>query len=164
MAYHSFSLIPMVGDNTLADRFTNMDRLFSRLTGEKPLSDIPAYNLVQKDKDHYELTVSVPGYAENELDISMLNNQLSITGKREDEKNETSDEENTIRWLHRGIIKNAFSLSFNLEHRIKIQSANLNKGLLTLKFIYDIPEQEKPQRITLNQKGKDDKIIEHDKS
>lgn len=164
MAYHSFSLIPMIGNNTLADRFTNMDRLFSRLTGEKPLSDTPAYNLVQKDKDHYELTVSVPGYSENELDISMLNNQLSISGKREDEQNETADEEDTIRWLHQGIIKNAFSLSFNLEHRIKIQSANLDKGLLTLKFIYDIPEQEKPQKITLSQKNKDDKIIEHNKN
>ncbi|RCL00064.1 MAG: molecular chaperone IbpA [Candidatus Tokpelaia sp. JSC188] len=161
MAYHSFSLVPMLGDNTLADRFTNMDRLFSRLTGEKPLSDIPAYNLVQKDKDCYELTVCVPGYAENELDISMLNNQLSISGKRDDEKGEASSEEDSVRWLHQGITKNAFSLSFNLEHRIKIQSADLDKGLLILRFIYDIPEQDKPQRIVLNPKNNGNKVIEH---
>ncbi|WP_442890807.1 hypothetical protein [Arsenophonus sp. PmNCSU2021_1] len=50
MVYRSFSLIPMLSDNLLSDRFTQMDKLFSRITGEKPLSEMPTYNLYQKDK------------------------------------------------------------------------------------------------------------------
>ncbi|RCL01439.1 MAG: molecular chaperone IbpA [Candidatus Tokpelaia sp. JSC085] len=151
MAYHSFSLIPAVGNNILADRFTHMDRLFSRLTGEKPLSDTPAYNFVQKDQERYELTISVPGYNEDELDISVLDNQLIISAKQETELTDSTDEGDgdNVRWLHRGISKNAFSLSFRLEHRISIQSTNLDKGLLTLHFSYEIPVEKKPQKIAI---------------
>ncbi|MGP1959222.1 MAG: Hsp20 family protein [Arsenophonus sp. NC-CH8-MAG3] len=51
------------------------------MTGEKPLAVTPAYNLLQKDKKHYEMTVSIPGYAQDELDISVLNNHLIISSK-----------------------------------------------------------------------------------
>lgn len=47
--------------------------------GENPLSDTPTYNLYQKDKENLELTVAVPGYKQHELDISVLNNKLTIT-------------------------------------------------------------------------------------
>ncbi|MGP1933900.1 MAG: Hsp20 family protein, partial [Arsenophonus sp. NC-XBC3-MAG3] len=76
MAYRSFSLIPAFSNHLLSDRFTQIDNLFSRLTGENPLTDTPAYNLLQKDKEHYEMTVSIPGYTQDELDISVLNNHL----------------------------------------------------------------------------------------
>lgn len=161
MSYRSFSLIPAFSDNIFSDRFNQMDRMFSRLTGEKPLSDTPAYNLLKKDAVHYELTVSVPGYQESELDVSILNNQLTLTGKHEDDKNNEYDEKSGMKWLHKGITKNAFSLSFNLDHRINIQSANLDKGLLTLEFTYDIPEEEKPQRIVIGHQNEAGRVIEH---
>lgn len=161
MAYHSFSLIPAVGNNILADRFAHMDRLFSRLTGEKPLSDTPAYNFFQRDPEHYELTISVPGYNEDELDVSVLDNQLTISAKQETEQTENTDEDDGVRWLHRGISKNAFSLSFRLEHRISIQSTNLDNGLLTLHFSYEIPEEKKPQKIAIGfNNGLENKVIE----
>lgn len=163
MAYRSFSLIPAFSNNLLSDRFTQMDHLFSRLTGEKPLTDTPAYNLLQKDKDNYELTVSVPGYKQDELDVSVLNNQLTISSSKDEvEQNEISDEKEDMKWLHKGITKNSFSLSFNLDHRINIKYANLDKGLLTLQFTYDIPEAEKPQKVAINSKNTASNIIEHD--
>lgn len=58
MAYRSFSLIPALSNHLLSDRFSQMDNLFSRLTGETPVADTPASNLLQKDKVHYELTLS----------------------------------------------------------------------------------------------------------
>lgn len=160
MSYRSFSLIPELSSNLLSDRFTQIDSLFSRLTGEKPLVDTSAYNLLQKDKEHYELIVSVPGYQQDELDVSVFNNQLTIKGMHDVEQNETSDEKDSIKWLHKGIKKNAFSLRFNLDHRIKIQSANLAQGLLTLEFTYDIPEEEKPQKIKIGQKPEAARVIE----
>ncbi|ABF14014.1 Hsp20 family protein [Candidatus Palibaumannia cicadellinicola] len=148
MAYRSLSLIPALSNNLLSDRFTQMDNLFSRLTGEKPLVDTPAYNLIQKDKEHYELTISVPGYTQEELDISVLNNQLTISGKQEQQSSD-EHEKTEIKWLHHGITKQSFALSFNLEHRINIQKANLDNGLLILQFNYYIPEEEKPKKIAI---------------
>ncbi|CAK8741749.1 hypothetical protein SODG_005067 [Sodalis praecaptivus] len=37
MAYRSFSLMPILSNSLLTDRFTQMDNLFSRLTGESPV-------------------------------------------------------------------------------------------------------------------------------
>lgn len=163
MAYRSFSLIPTLSNSLLTDRFTQMDTLFSRLTGEKPLSDTPSYNLIKNGEKH-ELTISVPGYAQNELDVSVLNNQLTVRGTPNVEKTEETIEKEGIKWLHQGIRKGEFSLSFTLEHRIVIQQANIDNGLLTLHFIYDIPEKEKPQLISISVKNKSDRVIEHNES
>ncbi|MFP3013983.1 MAG: hypothetical protein ACTS8R_04150 [Arsenophonus sp. NC-QC1-MAG3] len=69
--------MPAFSNHLLSDRFTQIDNLFSRLTGENLMTDTPAYNLLQKDKEHYEMTVSIPGYMEDELDISVLNNHFN---------------------------------------------------------------------------------------
>lgn len=150
MTYRSFSLIPSLSNNIISDRFTQMDNLFSRITGEKPLTDTPNYNLIQKDKDNYELTINVPGYSQDELDISVLNNKLKISGKHEVEQEQLQDEQEGVKWLHKGIKKSSFSLSFNLDHRINIKKAYLDKGLLNLNFTYDIPEEEKPKKIAIS--------------
>ncbi|PPI88319.1 heat-shock protein (plasmid) [Candidatus Pantoea edessiphila] len=162
MPYRSFSLMPSFSNNLFSDRFTQMDNLFSRITGEKPLVDTPSYNLLKKDKENYELTVSLPGYSSDELDISVLNNQLIISGKPVVNKKESDkDKEKSIVWLHRGIKKNEFSLSFNLEYRININYSSLCSGLLVLRFTYDVPEREKPQKISIGVQGESNNIIEH---
>ncbi|MGP4123928.1 MAG: Hsp20 family protein [Sodalis sp. (in: enterobacteria)] len=160
MAYRSFSLIPTLNNSLLTDRFTQMDNLFSRLTGEKPLSDTPAYNLLKNGEQH-ELTVSVPGYVQDELDVSVLNNQLSVQGKLNVVKTDGEEEKEGIKWLHQGIKKSEFSLSFTLEHRIVIKQANLANGLLTLHFTYDIPEQEKPQQVAIRVQNSAGRVLEH---
>lgn len=156
MTYNPFSMIPAITDNLFSDRFNRMDRLFSQLTGNAPLADAPAYNLVQKDDTRYELTVSVPGFEENNLDISVQNTQLTITGKHE----ELADEQQP-KWLHRGIAQEAFTLSFNLSSRIKVKNANLKNGLLKLELEYQIPEEEKPQRIAIQSDSSSKPVLEH---
>ncbi|VFP84642.1 Putative heat shock protein (plasmid) [Candidatus Erwinia haradaeae] len=161
MTYRSFSIIPAWSNPLIADRFTQIDNLFSRITGEAPVSDAPTYNLLQKDKEHYEMTVSVPGYSEEELDISVLNNQLTIRGHLKTEETAHASEKDSMTWLHQGFKKREFSLSFNMENRISIQNAALGHGLLKLEFIYDIPEREKPQKISISADKKSKNILEH---
>ncbi|MBK4765435.1 MAG: Hsp20 family protein (plasmid) [Pantoea sp. Brub] len=165
MTYRSFSLMPTLGNSIFSDRFTQMDNLFSRLTGEKPINETPPYNL-KKNKDKYELVVSVPGFLKNELDVSVLNNQLIINGKPNVDNKETNnnDKESVNKWLHQGIQKNEFSISFNLEYRINIKNSSLNNGLLTIQFTYDIPEQEKPKKINIGMQNETGRVIEHNVS
>ena len=78
-----FSLFPTLSDNLLSNRFDQIDRLFSQLTGSKPIaSPVQTYNLKQIDDNHYELTVSVPGYQENDLTVSLKGSRLLIEGKK----------------------------------------------------------------------------------
>lgn len=159
MTYRSFSIIPELSSSLLSDRFTQMDNLFSRITGEKPLSNTPNYNLVQHDKNNYELSISVPGYFKEELDISVLNDSLVIYGKEKTEKGQNEKNKKT-NWLHKGIVKNNFSLNFKLAHKINIKSAVLENGILQIVFCYDIPEKEKPKKISIHSANKSSCVIE----
>ncbi|QCI22399.1 Hsp20 family protein [Buchnera aphidicola] len=146
MPYRSLSFIPNFNDhNIFSNRFNQIDKMFSTLTGEKPISDTPSYNICQINEVEYQLILSIPGYEEKELDISVHNNQLSIQGKKENKL-----ENNKVKWLHKGIIFNNFSLSFNLDHKIKVKKAELSLGLLKLDFECNIPEEEKPKKISIN--------------
>ncbi|ADP67546.1 Hsp20 family protein [Buchnera aphidicola] len=146
MSYRSLSFIPNFNDhNVFSNRFNQIDKMFSTLTGEKPISDTPTYNLCQINEIEYQLTLSIPGYQEKELDISVHNNQLSIQGKKEN-----SDTQEYNKWLHKGIVFNNFSLNFNLDHKIKVKKAELSLGLLKLDFECNIPEEEKPKKISIN--------------
>ncbi|QCI20698.1 Hsp20 family protein [Buchnera aphidicola (Brachycaudus cardui)] len=149
MSYRSLSFVPNFNDHDIfSNRFNQIDKMFSTLTGEKPISDTPAYNLYQINEVEYELTLNIPGYEEKELDISVHNNQLSIQGRKENQKEQHNKE--TSKWLHKGIIFNNFSLNFNLDHKVKVKKAELSLGLLKLYFECHIPEEEKPKKISIN--------------
>jgi molecular chaperone IbpA len=157
MSYRSLSFIPNFNDNNIfSNRFNQIDKMFSTLTGEKPISDTPTYNLVQINDTQYQLTLSIPGYEEKELDISVHNNQLSIQGKKDNEKENAHKE--TFKWLHKGIAFNNFALKFNLDHKIKVKKAELSLGLLILDFECNIPEEEKPKKISINTANDNRKI------
>lgn len=43
MALRSFSAFPSLADSVFSDRFSRIDRLFSQLTGDTPVSATPPY-------------------------------------------------------------------------------------------------------------------------
>lgn len=148
MSYRSLSFLPSINHNSVfSDRFNQIDKMFSTLTGEKPLSDRPLYNLIQINEKKYKLILSVPGYEEKELDISVHNNQLIIQGKKE---KHNQDNAKINKYLHKDIIFSNFSLSFNFDHKIQVNKANLSLGLLELNFECNIPDEEKPKKISIN--------------
>ncbi|AWI49948.1 Hsp20 family protein [Buchnera aphidicola] len=148
MSYRSFSFLPNIDQNSVfSNRFNQIDKIFSTLTGEKPLSDTPAYNLFQIDEHKYELILSIPGYEEKELDISVHNSQLTVQGKKQNQEN---DDKKIKKYLHKGIIFNDFSLNFNFDHKIQVKKAELFSGLLKINFECRVPDEEKPKKIFIN--------------
>ncbi|WP_343154231.1 Hsp20 family protein [Buchnera aphidicola] len=148
MSYRSFSFLPDVNHNSIfSNRFNQIDKMFSTLTGEKPLSDSPLYNFIQINEKKYTLILSVPGYEEKELDISVHNNQLVIQGKKD--KNNQNNKK-IQKYLHKDIIFGNFSLSFNFDYKIQVNKANLFLGLLELNLECQIPDEDKPKKISIN--------------
>ena len=146
MTLRTFPILHDLSDSLFADRFNRIDRLFSQLTGSTPLPAMPAYNIRRLEDNRYELTLSVPGWKESELEIETVGAQLNISGKREEEKTENGDEG----WIHRGISRSDFRASYSLPEHVKVTGASLKNGLLTVELFQDIPEEEKPQRIAIN--------------
>nr|O31288.1 RecName: Full=Small heat shock protein ibp [Buchnera aphidicola (Thelaxes suberi)]CAA72698.1 hspA [Buchnera aphidicola] len=153
MSYHSFSLEPKYENTMLSQRFKEIDKLFSTLSGKKIISDsVPPYDILQLKENFYKLIVSVPGYLEKNLEISTQYDQLIIIGKKEITENTNEKKETVEKILHQEIYTGDFSLSFRLNERISVMSATLDQGLLTIYFEYQIPEKQKIQKIQINVK------------
>ncbi|NKI73261.1 Hsp20 family protein [Dickeya sp. CFBP 2040] len=151
MAFKSVSLFPAFTDSLFSDRFNRIDRLFSQLTGDTPLTATPSYDIRRLDDTHYGITVSVPGWREEELEINTHGGQLTISGKHKDEVSEEPQEQNG--WLYRGINRTDFSISYSLPEHVKVEGAHLENGLLTINLKQDIPENEKPKKIAIENRN-----------
>ena len=161
MSVKQFSVFPSLADSVFSDRFNRIDKLFSQLTGDNPVTSAPAYDLQRVGDNRYTLTVSVPGWKEDELEIELRGGQLSVAGHRETAAQETSDEERekNSSWIHRGISRHNFQLSFSIPEHMKVTGATLSEGLLNIDMIQEIPESEKPRRIPISIGGP--RTLEH---
>jgi molecular chaperone IbpA len=54
-----------------------------------------------------------------------------------------------VQILHRGIATRGFKQSFNLADHVKVVSANLENGLLTIDLKREVPDALKPRRIDI---------------
>lgn len=122
------------------DRLSDM--LESSLASD-PVS-YPPYNIVKLDEDNYSITMAVAGFSEKDIEITAKENQLIVQGKalaREEAPQAT--------FLHRGIAERAFERRFQLADHIRVTSAGLENGLLTIALVREIPEQMKPRKIEI---------------
>ena len=113
----------------------------------------PPYNIEQVAEDHYRVTVAVAGFGQDEIDITAKENTLSVTGKLADDAGEE------VTYLHRGIAGRAFERRFEIADHIKVTSAELNNGLLSIDLVREIPEEKKPRKIEISSKA-----LEHKKA
>jgi molecular chaperone IbpA len=101
----------------------------------------PAYDIEQLDPDNYRITLAVPGYSTDKLEIVAKQNFLTVSG---DQKHSPSD-----RYLHKGIAAQPFEHRFMLGDYVQIRNATLADGLLTLHLQREIPEALKPRKINI---------------
>jgi molecular chaperone IbpA len=100
----------------------------------------PPYNIESVDENAYRVTLAVAGFAETDLDIQVLENTLMVTGKRPQPATEH-------KFLHHGIAGRDFTRRFALADTVKVAGASLDKGLLTIDLVREVPEALKPRTI-----------------
>jgi molecular chaperone IbpA len=98
-----------------------------------------------KSGNNYTITLAVAGFSMSDLDISVQENELIISGK-------TNDSENKVEFLHKGIAGRSFERKFQLADTIKVSDANYENGLLHVFLEREIPEHQKPRKIEINNK------------
>jgi len=84
----------------------------------------PPYNVEQIGENRLRITLAVAGFAADDLDIQVQDNQLVIRGRQKDEPEAV--------YLHRGIAARQFQRSFVLAEGIEVTGADLDKGLLRI--------------------------------
>ena len=84
----------------------------------------PPYNIEQVDDHRLRITLAVAGFAIDDLEIQLEDNQLTIRGKQKDDP--------TRVFLYRGIAARQFQRSFVLAEGIEVAAATLDNGLLAI--------------------------------
>ena len=138
----TFDLSPLLRSSIGFDAFDNIfDSVFNmNETG----SAYPPYNIV-KSGNNYTITLAVAGFSMSDLDISVQENELIISGK-------INDSENKVEFLHKGIAGRSFERKFRLADTIKVSDANYENGLLHVFLEREIPEHQKSRKIEINNK------------
>jgi molecular chaperone IbpA len=106
----------------------------------------PPYNIESTGENAYRLTMAVAGFAADEIDITVKESALLVSGrsKKEDEKKG---------YLYRGIARRAFERRFQVADHIKVVGASLDNGLLHVDLVREIHEAMKPRKIEIANGG-----------
>ncbi len=124
-----------IGFDRLANQFESAFR--NDATG------YPPYNIELMNENHYNISIAVAGFAEEELELEVKENILKVSGVKKAENKEK-------KYLHRGIASRSFERSFQLADYVYVESAEMKDGLLNITLIREIPEASKPRRIEIN--------------
>ena len=103
----------------------------------------PPYNVERIDENRYLITMAVAGFARAEIDIEVENDTLKIVGSKQ-------KVEPARTYLHRGIGTRDFEHRFQLAEHVKVVSAALDNGLLSIALAREVPETLKPRKISIS--------------
>ncbi|MFN3766967.1 Hsp20/alpha crystallin family protein [Ectopseudomonas guguanensis] len=104
--------------------------------------DIPAVDIAEKDKS-FEITVELPGMEEKDIQIRLANGNLSISGEKKDEREETRKNYH-LSERHYGSFERTFSLPKGID--VENIEANFSKGVLEIS-LPKRPEAVKPEKV-----------------
>lgn len=112
--------------------FEQLDRLVER-TSKSGNEGYPPYNIEQTGETAYRITLAVAGFGEDDLGITVEDNQLVIRGRQ-------SDDDAGRTYLHRGIAARQFQRSFVLADGVEVANATMENGLLHIDLHRHQPE------------------------
>ena len=116
------------------------DLLESQVRNNGGGDNYPPFNIERRGEDEYRITLAVAGFRAGDLDITAQQNLLVVQGKK---RPETAQGE----VLHLGIANRGFERRFELADYVRVDSADLADGLLTIDLVREVPEAMKPKKI-----------------
>jgi molecular chaperone IbpA len=108
----------------------------------------PPYNVAKitnGESTSYEIVLAVAGFREEDINITIENDQLHIAGE-----SPVLDHGDSYEYMHKGIAERKFTRSFKLAKNVEVKEANLDNGLLKIELEQIIPDEEKPRTIKIN--------------
>lgn len=137
-----FDLTPFYRSAIGIDRIASLMDNF--ITAPQPSqTGWPHYNITKSGDHNYRITMAVAGFRNEDLDVTIQDQTLIISGKMKTE----SDEK--VEYLYRGIAGRQFEKRFQLADFIRIKGAEMHDGLLHVDLLREVPEAMKPRKIEI---------------
>jgi len=133
-----FDVSPFYRSSIGFARVFNLLENANRLQAQKTW---PPYDIIKTGEDTYRVVLAVPGFSEDELSLSYEPNLLVVSSLRS-EAGDTS-------YLHRGISAPKFEHRFELADHVRVEGARLDKGMLSIDLVRELPEAMKPRKIAI---------------
>ncbi|PPQ26760.1 Hsp20 family protein [Rhodopila globiformis] len=122
--------------------FDRLARLVDTAAAGQDAQSYPPYNIEKTGDDTYRLTMAVAGFRPEELDLTVKENTLVVSGRM-------SPEAQKSEVLYRGIAGRAFERRFVLADHIVVEGADMEHGLLHVGLKRVVPEALKPRKIAI---------------
>ena len=119
------------------------DRLFDLLENQRSANsgdNYPPFNIERRGDDAYRITVAVAGFKPADIEITAQQNLLVVQSKK-------GDEASAGQFLHVGIAQRGFERRFELADYVRVDSANLEDGLLVIDLVREVPDAMKPKKV-----------------
>lgn len=139
----NFDFSPLFRSSVGFDRLTQL--MESQLQKAEPT--YPPYNIEKTGEDTYRITLAVAGFDKADLDVTVQENRLIVSGRLTDKAREQDEK---TQYLYRGIAGRAFRHTFELADTVRVNGAELVNGLLHVDLVREIPERKKPRQIEIN--------------
>src|SRR5207342_140164 len=146
-----FDLTPLYRSTIGFDRLGSLLDTLGSFEGEAP--SYPPYNIERVGENDYRISMAVAGFGDSDLNIEVKENTLTVKGERLTEKEDTT-------FLHRGIASRSFERRFQLADHVVVKGASLEKGLLHVDLVRELPEAMKPRTISIATKADKPRVID----
>jgi molecular chaperone IbpA len=141
MVMDRFDFSPLFRSTIGFDRLTRLVDAANRV--DSTAVAYPPYNIEKTGEDAYRLTMAVAGFAPAELDVTVQENTLLVTGRAQ------TEDENGSGYLHRGIARRAFERRFSLADHMKVVGDSSTMACSTSMWFARCPRQPSHARSRL---------------
>lgn len=124
------------------DRLLSTVDEFEKMFATTKLATYPPYNIIKEDDTNYTIEVAVSGFKRQEIEIESAGNKLFVNGAVQTTNTETQ-------YIHRGIGTRDFSHKFTIADNVVVKDADLADGLLKIRLVSILPEEQKPRKIQI---------------
>ena len=134
-----YDLSPLYRSSIGFDRLASL--LETASNQDTGATSYPPYNIELLSENEYRITMAVAGFSEDDINIEIKEQGLTITGNQADD----ADTE----YLHQGIAGRNFERRFKLADHVEVSGASLANGLLHVDLKRELPEAMKPRSIKI---------------
>ena len=128
-----------------------LDNVFNSLDRVRqiPQSNYPPYNIRKgKVEDTFLIELAVAGFSQDDLTISVKENNLTIIG-------DIGEKDNGF--IHQGMSQRKFNRNFVLAEDVIVKGSDLSNGILTIYAERVVPEEKKARTIEIGELKKTEK-------
>lgn len=115
--------------------FENMIDHLSRFESMS-IDNYPPYNIIKVSDTLYKIELAAAGFKQKDISVNVEGDKLIVRAG-----NESRDDTEASRYIHRGLGFRSFTRKFTLNEDIHVAKASMEDGILTIELERVVPER-----------------------